>query len=102
MNNDGTVQANVTNSSLAGTTAGTIDYAMPEQGTWKKFMAIAAGYKNDTTTNQTITFPVAFTNTPIVTQNTSGLTVSVSTTTLTITAPDATTTYSGYIFVEGS
>ena len=102
VNNDGTVQANVTNSSLAGTTAGTIDYAMPEQGTWKKFMAIAAGYENDTTTAQTITFPVAFTNTPIVTQNTSGLTVSVSTTTLTITAPDATTTYSGYIFVEGS
>ena len=89
-------------STLAGATAGTIDYAMPEQGTWKKFMAIAAGYENDTTTAQTITFPVAFTNTPIVTQNTSGLTVSVSTTTLTITAPDATTTYSGYIFVEGS
>ena len=89
-------------STLAGATAGTVVSTMPFQGEYKKFVAYANGYENDTTTAQSITFPVAFTNTPIVTQNTSGLTVSVSTTTLTITAPDATTTYSGYIFVEGS
>ena len=87
--------------SLAGATAGAIDYTMPEQGTYKKFVAYANGYENDTTTGQSITFPVAFTNVPVVTTNTSGLTVSVTTTTLTITAPDVTTTYTGYVIVEG-
>ena len=87
--------------SLAGTTAGTVEYVMPEQGTYKKFVAYANGYENDTTTGQSITFPVAFTNVPVVTTNTSGLTVSVTTTTLTIAAPDVTTTYTGYVIVEG-
>ena len=96
-----TLAVTAATASLAGTTAGAIDYTMPEQGTYKKFVAYANAYENDTATNQTITFPVAFTNTPVVSTNTSGLTVSVSTTTLTITAPDATTTYTGYIMVEG-
>jgi hypothetical protein len=86
---------------LAGTTAGSIDSSMPDQGVAKKFVAVAIGYENDTTTNQTITFPVAFVNTPAVTTNTTGLTVTATTTTLTITAPDVTTTYSGVLVVEG-
>ncbi len=101
VNNDGTVQANTPTASLTGTTAGTVEYVMPEQGTYKKFVAYANGYENDTTTAQSITFPVAFANVPVVTTNTSGLTVSVTTTTLTITAPDVTTTYTGYVIVEG-
>lgn len=87
--------------SLAGATAGTIDWAQPERGTRKVFIAAASGYENDTTTNQTITFPTAYTYTPAVLVNTTGLTVSATTTTLTITAPDSTTTYSGVIEITG-
>lgn len=87
--------------SLAGTTAGTIDWAQYLQGEFKAFGAQALAYENDTTTAQTITFPTPFTNTPVVTTNTSGLTLTVTTTTLTITAPDVTTTYSGVIEVKG-
>ncbi len=97
----GNVAANPATTSLAGTTAGTIDWAQPERGTRKVFIAVASGYENDTTTAQTITFPVAFANTPAVSVNTTGLTVSASTTELTITAPDSTTTYSGVIEVLG-
>ena len=91
---------NVATASLAGTTAGTVEYAQTG-GTIKKFVGVASGYENDTTTNQTITFPIAFVNTPIVSANNTGLTISASTTTLTITAPDVTTTYSGIVVVEG-
>lgn len=97
----GNMAANPATTSLAGTTAGTIDWAQPERGTRKVFIAVASGYENDTTTAQTITFPVAFANTPAVSVNTTGLTVTATTTTLTITAPDSTTTYSGVIEVLG-
>ncbi|MCE5388661.1 MAG: hypothetical protein K0041_08805, partial [Acidithiobacillus sp.] len=86
---------------LTGTTAGSIVSSMPQQGAYKMFAAQAIGYENDSTTAQTITFPTAFTNTPTITQNTTGLTLSVSTTELTITAPDNTTAYNGFIKVEG-
>ncbi|MHB1659856.1 MAG: hypothetical protein ACYCRF_11225 [Acidithiobacillus sp.] len=86
---------------LVGTTAGNIYSSMPEQGVSKKLVAAVVGYENDTTTNQTITFPKAFTYTPVAIVNTSGLTLSVSTTTLTITAPNATTVFNGLIIVEG-
>lgn len=86
---------------LAGTTAGNIYWAQPEQGTRKVFIAVFDGYENDTTTNQTITFPTAYSYTPAVSTNSTSLTVSVSTTGLTITSPDSTTTYSGVIEVVG-
>lgn len=97
----GNMAAKPTAVSLAGTTAGTIDWVQPERGTRKVFTAVASGYENDTTTAQTITFPVAFANTPAVSVNTTGLTVSATTTTLTITAPDTTTVYNGVIEVLG-
>jgi hypothetical protein len=97
----GNMAANPATTALAGTTAGNIYWAQPERGTRKVFTAVADAYENDTTTDQTITFPVAYTYTPAVVINTTGLTVSASTTTLTITAPDATTTYSGVIEVVG-
>lgn len=96
-----TLAVTAATTSLAGTTAGAIDYTMPEQGTYKKFVAYANAYENDTTTSQTITFPVAFANVPAIVSNTTGLTVSATATTLTITAPDATTTYTGVIVIEG-
>jgi hypothetical protein len=86
---------------LAGTTAGNIQWQQYLQGAFKAFAAQALGYENDTATNQTITFPTPFANTPVITQNTTGLTVSATTTTLTITAPNATTLFTGIIKVEG-
>ncbi len=87
--------------SLAGTTAGSVEYVMPAQAEYKKFAAYANGYENDTTTAQSITFFTPFVNTPAISTNTSGLTVTASTTALTISAPNATTTYTGYIILEG-
>lgn len=96
------ISQGTTQATLNGTTAGTVVSSMPFQGaSYKKFVAHAAAYENNTAGNQTITFPAAFTNTPTVTANDTGLTVSASTTTLTITAPNNTTTYTGNIFVEG-
>jgi hypothetical protein len=61
------------------------------------------GYENDTTTNQTITFPIAYNNAPTVAVGNSTLPAfTTSTTVLTITAPDATTTYTGTALVAGN
>ena len=88
--------------SVAGTTAGTIYWTMPFQGTaYKKCIVYLSGYENDTTTAQTITFPTAFTDTPYIAANTASVPgVSVSTTALSIN-PDSTSTYTGWIVVEG-
>jgi len=109
---DNTIGVNLTNlnniiinasqATLSGTTAGSIVYSMPFQGTsYKKFVAYANGYENDTTTAQSITFPTAFINAPIIVVNSTGLTLSANTTTLTISAPDSTATYTGWIIIEG-
>jgi len=87
--------------SLAGTTAGSIQWGQYLQGVFKEFSGQALGYENNTTTAQTITFPTAFSYTPVVTLNTTGLTLTVSATALTIVAPDTTTAYSGVIEVKG-
>ena len=90
-------------STLAGTTAGNVYWRQDADPTAsiKRFVAYCDGYENDTTTNQTIAFPTAYTYPPAVSTNTTGLTVKASTTTLTITAPDSTSTYSGVIEVVG-
>lgn len=98
------VATNAPTTALAGPTAGTIYWAQPEQGTRKVFIAVADAYANDTTTaTQTITFPTAYTYTPAISTNTTGMVVSATTTTLTIIAPSSTTTstYSGVIEVVG-
>jgi len=92
---------NVSQTALTGTTAGSIVYSMPYQGTiYKKFIAYASGYENDTTTAQTISFPVAFTNTPYVATAPLGLISSTTTTGITL-ASGTTTTYTGWIIIEG-
>jgi len=86
---------------LTGSTAGSITYSMPTaEGAYKKFVAYASGYENDTTTAQTISFPVAFINTPYVVTAPSGLISSISTTGITL-ASGTTTTYTGWIIIEG-
>jgi hypothetical protein len=88
-------------SSVAGTTAGTVNiYAMNFYET-KKYIIMLSGYENNTTTNQTINFPIAFSSYAVITANNTGLTISASTTGITITSPNSTTTYSGIVIVEG-
>ena len=89
-------------STLAGATAGTVVSTMPFQGEYKKFVAYVTGYENNTTTDQSVTYPVAFTQQAAVGINSTGLTVSASLKALTITAPDNTTTYSGTAVIMGN
>ena len=87
---------------LAGITSGTITYSMPIiEENYKKFIAYVNGYENDTTTNQTIIFPVDFINPPVVTINTSSLSITYNNTSLTINAPNNGVVYNGWIIIEG-
>jgi len=93
------VNLSTATNTLAGTTAGSAIWNMPYQGSgYKKVIVYLNGYENTTTTAQTITFPTAFTYTPIVTTSISG--VSASTTALTLPA-SMTATATGYVIVEG-
>lgn len=87
--------------SVAGTTAGTIYWVMPFQGSgYKKAIVYLDAYENDTATAQTITYPTAFVQTPNL-YNPAGVAgVSTTTTELSI-DPDNTTAYTGWIVVEG-
>jgi hypothetical protein len=58
-------------------------------------------YENSTATNQSISFPYAFTQTPTVGTNDTGLVISATTTGLTITSPDNATQYSGNVIIFG-
>ena len=51
--------------SLAGTTAGNVTYRQINLGGVKIVILFFNGYENDTTTNQSITFPIAYGDTPI-------------------------------------
>ncbi len=98
---NGTATTNPGTTTLAGTSAGSIYWAQPEQGTRKVFIAVADAYENDTATAQTITFPTAYTYAPAISTNSTGLTITATTTTLTITAPNNTTLYNGVVEVVG-
>jgi len=88
--------------STNGTTAGTVVITLIDYSPYnKKYVITFSGYENDSTSNQTIDFPLAFSSYAIISGNNTGLTISASTTGITITAPDSTTTYSGIIIVEG-
>jgi hypothetical protein len=89
-------------SSTSGTTAGTVGMRFTEYASsHKKLYITVNGYENDTTTDQTINFPIVFNTYEVIVANTTGLTISATTSGITITAPDATTTYSGIVIVEG-
>lgn len=87
-------------STLTGTTAGNIVYTQPAAGTYKKIVLYANGYENTSATAQTITYPTAFTNTPAVVINTTGMTVTTTTTTLTLPASMGAAA-TGLIILEG-
>lgn len=87
--------------SIAGTTAGTIYWVMPFQGSgYKKAIVFLDAYENDTATAQTITYPTAFVQVPNVTNPGAVPGVSTTATTLSI-DPDTTDAYTGWIVVEG-
>ena len=94
-------KTNLTQTTLTGTTAGSVVWSQPEQGSaYKKFVAFANGYENTTATAQTITFSTAFTETPIILGNSTGMTLTASTTTLTLPA-SMSATATGMIIIEG-
>jgi len=98
----GTSMALPTQSSTNGTTAGTVKMdAVTYRTSYKKYVITFSGYKNDTTTSQTINFPLPFTTSAIIIANNTGLTISASISGITITSPDSTTTYSGIVIIEG-
>jgi len=85
-----------------GTTSGTVTGHYATYSTYyKKVILSFSGYENDTTTNQTINFPLPFSTSAVISANNTGLTISTTTSGITITAPNSTTTYSGVVIVEG-
>ena len=85
-----------------GPTAGTI-YWFQSMNTYpvKTWTATFDGYKNNSTTNQTLSFPLPYAFAPTATVNSTGLTISADTTSVTITAPDNTTAYNGVVQFVG-
>jgi len=98
----GTAMTLPTQSTTSGTTAGTVKMdAVIYRTSYKKYVITFSGYENDTTTNQTINYPLPFSTSAVITGNNTGLTISTTTSGITITSPNSTTTYSGIVIVEG-
>lgn len=87
---------------INGATAGTVDMYMPIQGNGKIIVITFNSYENNTTTNQTIDFPIAFLVEPLIIGNNTGLSGSVSTMSITINTPDNSTSYSGTLILMGN
>jgi len=89
-------------STTAGTTAGTVEMRFTEYSPiYKKLIISLSNYENDTTTNQTIDFPLPFSFSAVLSANNTGLGVTANNTSITITAPDSTATYRGLMIFEG-
>jgi len=89
-------------SSISGISGGTIylrfiNYSI----SYKKLIITIYNYENNTTTNQTINYPLPFNSYALITGNNTGLNISASTTGITITSPNNTTAYNGIVIIEG-
>jgi len=92
---------NTTQNTLTGTSAGSIVWSQPMQGSALKLVILyASGYENTTSTAQSITFTKAFTNTPAVLVNTTGMSITVSATGVTLPA-SMTAAVTGWIIIAG-
>jgi len=92
---------NTTQNTLTGTSAGSIVWSQPMQGSALKLVVLyASGYENTTTTAQSISFTKAFTNTPAVLVNTTGMSITVSATGVTLPA-SMTAAATGWIIIAG-
>ncbi len=86
---------------ITGTTAGSVVWSMPFQGSaYKKVIIYINTYENSTTTAQSITYPAVFTQTPIVIINNTSLTPTITDTDISFN-PGSTTIYNGFIILEG-
>ena len=95
-------QIAVQSGTISGATAGTVSYSQLNIGGIKITFLYFNGYENDGTTNDTITFPIPYTDAPTAIAGNSTLPAMTQTTTvLSITSPDATTTYTGTAIVMG-
>jgi len=98
----GTAMALPTQSLTNGTTAGTVKMdAVIYRTSHKKYIITLNGYENDTTTNQTISFPLPFEFNFGTVINTTSLSISANNSEIIIVAPNSTTTYTGIIILEG-
>ena len=85
-----------------GTTAGKFSDLLVANTVYNhKEVFYFSGYENDTATNQSSDFIIPFTTVNGIVANTTGLTITISLTGITITSPDSTTTYSGIVIIEG-
>ena len=92
---------NTTQNTLTGTSAGSIVWSQPLQGSALKLVILYAnGYENTTTTAQSITFTTAFKNTPATLVNTTGMSITVSATGVTLPA-SMTAAATGWIIIAG-
>jgi len=92
---------NTSQNTLTGTTAGSIIWSQPLQGSALKLVILyASGYENTTSTAQSITFTKAFTNTPAALVNTTGMSITVSATGVTLPA-SMTAAETGWIIIAG-
>jgi hypothetical protein len=92
---------NTSQNTLTGTSAGSIIWSQPLQGSALKLVILyASGYENTTTTAQSISFTKAFTNTPATLVNTTGMTITVSATGVTLPA-SMTAAATGWVIIAG-
>jgi hypothetical protein len=92
---------NTSQNTLTGTSAGSIVWSQPMQGSALKLVILyASGYENTTTTAQSITFTTAFTKTPATLVNTTGMSITVSATGVTLPA-SMTAAATGWIIIAG-
>ena len=95
------VQNNSATKDVTGASAGSFTWVMPDQGSAKKTVLVYFdGYESDTSTAQKVTYPTAFTNTPVIDNPSSVGGLSTDTTQLTIN-PENTTKYTGWVKVWG-
>jgi len=92
---------NTSQNTLTGTSAGSIIWSQPLQGSALKLVILyASGYENTTSTAQSITFTTAFKNTPATLVNTTGMSITVSATGVTLPA-SMTAAATGWIIIAG-
>jgi len=92
---------NTSQNTLTGTTAGSIIWSQPLQGSALKLVILyASGYENTTSTAQSISFSKAFTNTPATLVNTTGMSITVSATGVTLPA-SMSAAETGWVIIAG-
>ena len=96
----GSVNIDISQTTITGPTSGSLICSMPYQGSsYKKVIIYCKGYENDTTTAQTYSFPTSFIQNPYVNINQSGIPGTVTTQSITFGAGSS-TVYTGFLVLE--